>query len=240
MKRYIQTVGIAVVFCAASAHAAYIDVGTHTLLPNTPDQVVEIVLHADPSDGRLLSVDLVAFLAPLGRPLEDFVTDPPAPSPATGPVFTGMDLIGPGTIFHASNTGVFPGGTIALPRWRSDSTLTPANEFVVGEGVLARLTLDTTGIFAMPDQDLLYPLLLANHYSLVSGWTEVLDEFGRTILGEPTPSGAPYRVTPGYIRIAASPGLQSAAISEPASAALALAGVAGVCLLRRWTRKAKP
>jgi hypothetical protein len=231
--------------CAASAQAAYIDVGTHTLLPNTSDQVVEIILHADPTDGKLISVDFSAFLAPLDRPLEDFLADEPTPSSATGPVFTGLELIGPGMIFFADNTGLNPGGSVALPRFRGETTITNNDGSVVGDGVLARLVIDTTGIFAMPDRDLLYPLTLANYEH--AGGTEVIDEFGRFILREGSPQwevslGTPYRVTPGHIRIAASPGLQTSAVPEPSSAALAiLAGIATICWRRRRSMsKAKP
>jgi hypothetical protein len=223
----------------AVAWAARIDVGTHTLLPNTPGQVIEIYLEpSDPVD-ELIAMDFGAVLPPLNRaPLaDDWLHHPslylpwfhePASNEA-GPVFTEFDISGPGTVFHEVNTGVqLP---IYFPRLMFGSIVTPISRWVHGEGVLARLTIDTTGVAGRVGEELLFPLTLIypNVTTAVWAWGERPELFMGT-------DG----ITDGYIRIAALPenGADGDAIlPEPEARSLAGFGGAilaiGVYVLRR-------
>jgi hypothetical protein len=241
MNTYLQTVGIAVVFCAASAHAAYIDVGTHTLLPNTPDQVVEIRVVSDDPGERAIGFDLSAFLGPSTTTFEEFydiVTENRPYNGGPAPRFTDVDIVGPLTVFGSNNSGVLEGSHVLAPRFVSASTITRVGD-VVADGVLARLTVDTTGVFAEADRDLLFPLSLKAVAPTELLGTVPEAPYGWYLLRGATDYLRPSKITDGHFRIAALPaaGPQSAAVPEPGSAALEIAGLAGVCLLRRFAKR---
>jgi hypothetical protein len=116
------------------ASPSVIDVGEHVLLPDTPGQVIPIsVSGAHAVQGVVLNVQVAD-----GHP------DVPGSS-HDGPNITGMDLAGPTTVFGSvANTGnnfiesreqIWVAGT-------STSTGT-----VAADGILAYVTIDTTGWF---------------------------------------------------------------------------------------------
>jgi hypothetical protein len=222
------------------ALAARIDVGTHTLLPNMPGQVIEIYLEpSDPVD-EVVGLEFGAVLSPVNRaPLpSDWIDYPsvyylpwfqePASNEA-GPVFTALDVSSPGTIFSDANSGVqIP---IELPRLMWVTIVTPINRWVTGEGLLARLTIDTTGVEGRVGEELLFPLTLTYPHvrTEVLVWRDDPELFRRT-------DG----ITDGYIRIAALPenGADGDAIlPEPDARSLASFGgtilAIGVYVLRR-------
>jgi hypothetical protein len=126
-------------FSGVAAQAASIVVGTHYLLPNTPNQVVTIQVTGDePIAGE----DLFAEIGDGGT----FNS-----GSNTKPAFTTVDILG-GSIFAGNNTGATgdPGGTppgsnSAHPLIWVDGTTT-ASGTVPASGLLASLTVDTTGL----------------------------------------------------------------------------------------------
>jgi len=111
-----------------------IDIGHHVLRPNTPDQVIPIrVTGGQPVQGVVFNIQLT-----------DGYPDVPGSS-IDGPNITAVDLVGPGTVFgQVANTGhnfvetreqIWVVGTAT------------SNGAVDADGVLAYVTIDTTGRF---------------------------------------------------------------------------------------------
>lgn len=96
----------------------------------------------------------------------------------TGPVFSGVDILA-GSIFAGNNTGAVgdpdPGGNAAHPLIWLDSTTTSAGT-VSASGLLATLTIDTTGISSGT-----YPLTLTGVASAFGPFDTTL----RDSLGDP-------------------------------------------------------
>jgi hypothetical protein len=222
----------------AVALAARIDVGTHTLLPNTPGQVIEIYLEpSDPVD-ELLSLDFFAVLPPNNLPLStgwflDWAYRNERASNEAGPVFTALDISGVGTIFHTASAEIQV--PEYWPRFMEASIITPPDQLVGGAGLLARLTIDTTGVIGRVGEDLLFPLRLTEE------WAEtrvmVCDPDDPFLFDDRNNS-----ITDGFIRIAALPdsGAATAAtavLPEPDARSLASFGgtilAIGVYVLRR-------
>jgi hypothetical protein len=140
---------------AASAHAiTTISVGDHLLVPNTPGQIISILISDDAQGpnhpsialGRINGIDLVLLMG----------------GGSAGPIITNIDLVGPGTVFNNDNIGQFifpqpfgiPGREImALTSVTDPSYYTG----VAANGILAFVTLDTSGIFLGS-----YPLSLSS------------------------------------------------------------------------------
>lgn len=117
-------------FFADVANAALvINVGSYTLLPNTPNQTVKIfVTGGDAVQG----LNFYAQVADGG---------PAAGGTVTGPAITGVDILA-GTIFAANNNGADNPGSVPQLAARTTTTLAGS---VPGNGLLATLTFDTTG-----------------------------------------------------------------------------------------------
>ena len=201
--------GIAVVLSAVAAPLAgaqpAIDVGSHDLLPDTPGQTIEVyVTGGQPIVGTNLNVQIADGLN------------------TAGPVFQGVDqvlenIIGTtygvdaitGTLFDAPNNNGGQDNSYIGPQVIAAVVVTPQNTTVAADGLLATLTIDTTGVFAGT-----YDLKLAGTRN---GDTDLnLDSQNNPI--EPT-------ITNGQINI----------IPEPASALLLAAG-GGVLIARRRRR----
>lgn len=132
--RNLLGVGLALLLWGSTAtRGAMLDVGTHDLLENTIGQVIEIHLTASPGD---LTAG-IAFNAQIG-------------DGHSGPSITAVDIVGPGTLFSASNTtqrGVGSFAANGFPGLWEAVTTTQAPTLLVPEGLLARVTVDTTGFF---------------------------------------------------------------------------------------------
>jgi hypothetical protein len=121
-------------FCPA-ARAASVAVGNHLLMANTPNQTITIQI----TGGELVAGE--DFFAQIG--------DGGASNGGVNskPVFTNVDIIG-GTIFAANNMGAFGDpttGNAAHPLIWDDGTVT-ASGSVAASGLLATLTINTTGL----------------------------------------------------------------------------------------------
>jgi hypothetical protein len=127
-----QFLTLACLFASSAAPptvAATIDAGTHLLAPNTPGQQVPIlVTGGEPISGIDLFVQIGDGGAVVGG--DD-----------TGPIITNLDLV-TGAIFATNNSGVFTDPTPLI--WGATTTTTSGT--VSASGVLATLTIDTTGI----------------------------------------------------------------------------------------------
>ncbi|MEM1224666.1 MAG: hypothetical protein AAGJ40_03160 [Planctomycetota bacterium] len=134
--RSILTISILLMVCGVPCFAdIVIDIGNPVLLPDTPDQVISI----QSSGGE--QVAGVNF---------NLQIDPVV---GVSPEITGLDIVGPGTIFTSSNTGQ-TGTTIGeldpinLASFQfALASATTTSGTVSSDGVLGFVTLDTTGIF---------------------------------------------------------------------------------------------
>lgn len=118
-----------------------IDVGTHYLLPDTPDQVIELyVTGGDDVEG----LDLYVIVANGGPELETLGFLEPGTG-IVGPAITGVDIL-TGTIFADNNIGQIDGGSPDTPTPQVAIFITATETgTVIAEGLLARITIDTTG-----------------------------------------------------------------------------------------------
>jgi|GEM_PF-2676616 len=167
------------VACSATIATAAptITAGNHQLLPNTSGQVISILASGDFLADALAGVDL--FLV-IGGGTE-------------GPMVTNLDLIGAGTIFAASNTGQQDFGAPYIPPSREIVGITTTVSGTVNpNGVLAYLTLDTTGLAAGDytlslTSDLIGPSVLysagAAPTVLINGTLSVVPEPSSVVLG---------------------------------------------------------
>jgi len=175
----MMLMAVALVACSAIAASAAptITAGYHQLLPNTPGQVISILASGEGAADALQGVDL--FLVVGGG------TD--------GPIVTGLDLIGAGTIFAGNNTGQQDFGAPYIPPSREVVGITTTTSGTVSpNGVLAYLTLDTTGLTSgdftlsltseVIGPSVLYPSGGASTI-LVNGTLSVVPEPGSIVLG---------------------------------------------------------
>jgi hypothetical protein len=114
---------------ATFAGAAAINAGMHTLAPNMPGQQVQIQV----SGGEAVSG--IDFFVQVGDGGTTVGGDD------TGPTITQVDFV-TGTIFATNNTGVFTDPAPLI--W--GATTTTSTGTVAASGLLATLTVDTTGI----------------------------------------------------------------------------------------------
>ncbi len=126
---------VALCICCSGSNALadiIIDVGSHNLAPNTPGQQILIrVTGGEQVQGLDFNVLVADGGSQLGGNIE-------------GPAITKTDII-LGTIFQENNTGVQDLG-VFFRQFDARSTTT-ASGTVVADGVLATLTIDTTGFF---------------------------------------------------------------------------------------------
>lgn len=142
--------------------AANVTVGTHVLLPNTADQVVMIQVTGGE---QVAGEDFFAQIGDGGTFLG---------GSDSKPAFTNVDVLS-GTVFAASNNGAYgdpngspPGSNAAHPLIWVDGTTTVSGT-VPANGLLAALTIDTTGLNSG-----IFPLLL-------SGVADSLGPFDTTL-----------------------------------------------------------
>jgi hypothetical protein len=113
----------------ATTQAATITAGVHTLLPNLPGQQVQIFA----SGGEAVSG--IDFFVQVGDGGATVGGDD------TRPTITSLDLV-TGTIFAANNTGAFTDPAPLI--WGATTTTTSGT--VAANGLVATLTIDTTGL----------------------------------------------------------------------------------------------
>jgi hypothetical protein len=116
-------------FATASTQAANITAGMHTLLPNTPGQQLQILT----TGGE--GVSGIDFFVQIGD------GGPTVGGDDTGPTITNLDLVA-GTIFAANNSGIFTDPAPLI--WGATTTTTSGT--VPADGLVATLTIDTTGL----------------------------------------------------------------------------------------------
>lgn len=169
-----------------SLQAASIVVGTHTLLPNTPGQVIDIVITGGESANGL------NFYASVGDGGSDLG------GVDTLPLFT-TDIAGPATVFGPNNTGQIGGsyvpgslGTVEGPGLFASANTTTSSGGVTLNGVLARLTFDTTGLTNNTPNPIFIPLRVS--------WPEGFG-FDTNLLRNPDGAEILPQIEQGFIRI---------------------------------------
>jgi len=216
--RKVALAFLILIFCMAEmAHAATsISVGNYVLLPNTPNQEIQIfVTGGDQIQGMNLN-------AQIG----------PDPSSAITPVFqydANQHLVFPGANL---STLLAPGSIFSPPAGfgENDVTFFPAlwqagsatsSGTVAANGLLAKLYIDTTGFFPLyTDQ-----VWALNLFDTIGGPT---DWAGSLFQGNEVPNPI---ITDGTIRIVGVP--------EPSAVVIAMFGVAGLVAfaIRRPARR---
>lgn len=131
MLRLASVMCIALVAAVPAWGDPIILVGEHILLPDTPGQSIEVYVSGTPAvQGLNLNVQLG-----------------PDPYATDGPVLSGLDIL-TDTIFAANNTGASnpeQGLGIDLPMFETRTTTTLSGT-VVADGLLATMTVDTSGL----------------------------------------------------------------------------------------------
>lgn len=198
----------------AELHAAtFIDVGNHLLLPNTPNQVVEIYVtgDADPIQGFNIN-------AQIGNDPQTEVT--PVFAYGGGPGTS--TIIGLGTIFNFDNTGMAE-YTYFPSLFQASTTTALPTSYVFADGLLATLIVDTTGFSTGT-----WPLILSETIGgFFTDWAG--SQFPPALGGGPVPNPV---ITDGSITI----------VPEPSSIALAVIGMAflGILAIRRTVGNRPP
>lgn len=184
---------------AQPSRAATITVGNRTLLPNTADQKIQIFVTGNES---IAGEDFYAQIGD-GGTYNGGVN--------TKPVFQSVDVL-TGTIFGSNNTGSgAPANNPTHPLIWVDGTSTGSGT-VQASGLLATLTVDTSGVASGT-----FPLLLSGVASKFGGFTTDL-----TALVNSTVTPIPLTINNGSITVAAP---------EPTS--LGALAVTGLLVLRR-------
>ena len=119
--------------------AAVITVGDHGLLPNLPGQVIQISVSGEQDEfvNTLVFYLQVADGGPEGVPYG-------GPGLIDGPRIQDVDILS-GTIFKDDNVGDYGGGPL-IPQFWDSQTFSFGS--VVANGLLATVTIDTTGFSA--------------------------------------------------------------------------------------------
>lgn len=164
-------------------------VGEHELLPDTPNQTIPIMVTGGDSVQGLNFRFQVA----------DGGTHPQAGGSIIGPSISDIDLM-TGTIFDGNNTG--QNDLLKLPQIWVQSITASANT-VVADGLLATVTVDTTGFMTGDEFEL---------------------RIGDTLDSATDFAGVPVDITDGMLRIG---------IPEPTGVVMMITGLALLCTARR-------
>lgn len=128
MMKWIAAVGAMAM--ASAANAAVITVGSHTLLPNLAGQQVQLFV----TGGEMIQgIDFNLQVADGG---------PGAFGTIVGPKITAVDLM-TGTVFAGNSGGSSDPGSV--PQLAIRAITTNPGTFVAANGLLATVTVDTTG-----------------------------------------------------------------------------------------------
>ncbi len=127
MRRSAWAQLAAILLTAACARAApSVDAGDHYILPGTSGTTISIYVASNPA----VQVQGLELYAQIG-------------DGTSGPVFQDADVL-TGTIFDGNNPGLFPGSYV-LDRHLYQGVVTQSGT-VAADGLLATLTIDTTGV----------------------------------------------------------------------------------------------
>lgn len=132
MLRYALAFAAMLSLAGSALAQPVINVGTHQLQADTADQLIHIYVSGGDAVEALNFSAQIADGGSAGGGTDD------------GPVFTGLDLVD-GTIFAPNNLGQF--GDSLNPQLAIASTITSSGT-VSADGLLATLTVDTTGVWS--------------------------------------------------------------------------------------------
>ncbi|REK05965.1 MAG: PEP-CTERM sorting domain-containing protein [Planctomycetota bacterium] len=150
------------------------------MLPETPGQIVQVLVSAD------LPLPVPPFNSPNGvQGLDLYLTVNNDVAPA--PVMTLVDVIGPGTIFFGNNTGQGDfGPPFIAPGLVVVATTTTASGTVDPNGILAFVEFDTTGVApGVYPFSLTSPLFGPSDFAAAPGSDAVLIDGTLTVVPEP-------------------------------------------------------
>lgn len=204
--RHLAVAAFAAFLCITNvASAAFIVVGTHVLLPNTPNQPIDIfVTGGEQIQGVNLNAQIGDDPTAAGTPIFQFDNNQhlafPGPNLST--------LIRPGSVFSPPAGFGENDMTFYPALWQSSSTTSSGT--VAANGLLATLYVDTTAISAT-GVDQVWSL---NLFDTIDGPT---DWAGSIFQGNAVPNPT---ISDGFIVILGVP--------EPTSMVLAMLGAAGV------------
>ncbi len=201
------TAVLVVLLCMGQVSAEpIIDVGIHQLLPDTPDQTIEISV----SGGQpVAGLEFFSQVADGGPEAEGVPGGPQTGEGIDGPETTDVDLF-TGTIFEHNN---LPAARQSLlPQLFHASTVTAAGT-VAAEGLLATVTIDTSGFFS-------------GEWGLYLG--DTLDPESTHFLSASAQTVSP-QITEGLIRIGFIP--------EPSTLVLLSIAVGLFAFAWRWRRR---
>jgi hypothetical protein len=144
--------------------------GNHLLAPNTPGQVIPILVSS--ANENVAGLDLYLYLNG---------------NSGLGPIITAVDVIGPGTIFNPNNVGQFSlGPPYDVPGQQPSAITTTASGFVVANGTLAFVTVDTTGVAGgVFPLGLFNPDLGPTDFAVNPGFDAILVDGSITVVPEP-------------------------------------------------------
>jgi hypothetical protein len=104
--------------------------GTHVLQPETAGQTFQILATGEPGD-QFAGIDLYLYVA----------------DGNSGPLLTEVDVVGPGTLFFGNaNPQIDFGPPFTAPGREVVAITTTLSGFVGPNGVVANVTVDTTGV----------------------------------------------------------------------------------------------
>lgn len=209
----IRTAILASILCGARIcqAATQIDVGNHLLLPNTPNQVIQIfVTGGDQIEGMNFNAQIGTDPEnPVGIPVFQYEIGGHSSYP--GPTLS--TVMAPGSIFAPPAAIHYNDVTFFDTLWQAG--VAPPSGTVTASGLLATLVIDTTGI-----SEGTWPLILANTLNGPTNWA------GSVVNGQEVPEPI---IIDGSISIVPEP-------SSIALAACAAIGLCGIAFRRRFNR----
>jgi hypothetical protein len=175
-KLYLLVMGVGLLNFAPLAFATdpFIHIGTQYMLDANIERTIPIFLSSS------LSVRGMNFAVQIddgGIMNSGF---------AWTPSITNVDIIGPGTIFHASNTGSEPiylntDYTLLPPGMVAKADVQTASGTVIADGVMAYLTVNPSGAAVGSMHSISLQNVAAN-YSLIPLGTELILNYGTTVV----------------------------------------------------------
>ena len=161
MKKFL-VFGFALLVPVALASAATITAGNHNLASGGGVQTIDITVSGgDAVQGLILNLQIDGGM---GGP----------------PNIVGCDIVGPGTVFSASNNGDFGGGALLPQIWNSQTTTVTGT--VAAVGLLATVSID---VGAAPDGVYVLSLTSLNGPTDLAGTPATLVD-GTITIPEPT------------------------------------------------------
>lgn len=130
--------------------ALFIDVGTHVLLPDTPDQVIDFYVTGEPRE--IVGMKFFVQIADGGPEMGGLIE---------GPSISDLDLIeDPQLLFHDNNDGERNPEDSFWPQWETRWLKTLGDSRILATGMVAKATIDTRGFLRDPQSTWQFDLIV--------------------------------------------------------------------------------